>query len=128
MVSLAKLALVVAAAAMSLVSADPIGSIPEAAEELPAVEAPYNATLSYRATPMTENKLLGKRDGELYCGSFASAEFYDGHDLALSLAGDNAKYTALAHGCKRVRCKNTSGVYFCNVSGPLAYNPVRVDG
>lgn len=60
--------------------------------------------------------------GMQYCGNFANA---DG-SMAISLvdalgAGDleTREYTIAAHGCNRVQCWDTSGVYVCNVSSSL---------
>lgn len=57
-------------------------------------------------------------NGMHYCGIFANADSNDAADLVSSLGGDkkNDQYPISAHGCKRVACHNTSGVYVCNVS------------
>lgn len=56
--------------------------------------------------------------GEHYCGLFANADSSNANALIKSLGGDkkNNKYSIGAHGCYRVACQNTSGVYVCNVS------------
>lgn len=56
--------------------------------------------------------------GEYYCGLFANADSSDANSLIQSLGGDNKskKYSIGAHGCYRVACHNTSGVFVCNVS------------
>lgn len=56
--------------------------------------------------------------GEHYCGLFANADSNDADSLIQSLGGDNKgkQYSIGAHGCYRVACHNTSGVYVCNVS------------
>lgn len=56
--------------------------------------------------------------GEHYCGIFANADSDNTKSLLNSLSGDgkNDEYTIAAHGCYRVACHNTSGVYVCNVS------------
>lgn len=68
---------------------------------------------------------LGARGitGKLYCGNFANA---NGH-MAVSLVsalGNSLKghsYPVAAHGCNRVNCWDTSGVYVCNVSPDLPF-------
>lgn len=59
--------------------------------------------------------------GMRHCGHFANA---DG-SMVISLvdalgAGDlgTRGYTVAAHGCNRVQCWDTSGVYLCNVNSP----------
>ncbi|ROV96930.1 hypothetical protein VSDG_04072 [Cytospora chrysosperma] len=57
--------------------------------------------------------------GEHYCGLFANADSNDADSLIQSLGGDNKgkQYSIGAHGCYRVACHNTSGVYVCNDNG-----------
>ncbi|ROV97401.1 hypothetical protein VMCG_06924 [Cytospora schulzeri] len=54
--------------------------------------------------------------GEHYCGVFANADSNNAKSLVQSLGSDktNNKYSIGAHGCYRVACHNTSGVYVCN--------------
>ncbi|KAK7731817.1 hypothetical protein SLS53_008638 [Cytospora paraplurivora] len=55
-------------------------------------------------------------NGMHYCGIFANADSSDAAALVSSLGGDKKKdeYSIASHGCKRVACHNTSGVYVCN--------------
>jgi len=127
MVSIRQIALIVASAAL-LVSAQPTS---EPASE-PASEAAYEAaspTLEAREPFGTDHPMyvdvrsitdgsdprLQKRNGQLYCGNLASADFGDGHDLVINAQnrGNDVK-TIAAHGCLRTGCINTSGLYVCN--------------
>ncbi|KUI60982.1 hypothetical protein VP1G_08174 [Cytospora mali] len=54
--------------------------------------------------------------GEYYCGVFANADAGNAKDLISQLSGNmkDDKFAIAAHGCYRVACHNTSGVYVCN--------------
>lgn len=57
--------------------------------------------------------------GKLHCGNFANANGQMAGNLVSALNAGSLKtheYSVAAHGCNRVNCWDTSGVYVCNVS------------
>lgn len=52
--------------------------------------------------------------------SFLGADFFNGHQLVQNLGrATGTEHTVAAHGCLRIGCMNTSGIYVCNVSPVL---------
>lgn len=164
MISITQIALFVASAAL-MVSAGPTNApVLEAVRSTPEPEAVapgLNHTvreLDFDPRSITDasDPRLQKRNGELYCGTFASmstslptahtskllslyytvaratkkkktrhsndensisaAEFYNAHDLVQDILNSpKTMHTIPARGCLRTGCKNTSGIYVCNV-------------
>jgi len=120
MISICKLVLFVASAA-SLASASVVGATgdmpsPPFQKYHDTASAPlFDAVNSHRdLATRSDDQHLNKRSGYLYCGNFATADFHNAHSLVSATSGSETQHTAAAHGCNRVGCMNTSGLYICN--------------
>ncbi|KAJ4408039.1 hypothetical protein N0V82_009778 [Gnomoniopsis sp. IMI 355080] len=138
MISLTQITLLVASAAL-LVSAGPtstpaleaVRTLSEADELVPGLvrSIPEEAYFDARSITDAGDPRLQKRNGELYCGTFASADFYNGHELVRNMINSPTdQHTIAANGCLRTSCMNTSGVYVCNDrSGALTVTNAQID-
>lgn len=132
MISIPQIALLLATAAL-LVAAGPTPGTSDAAEAPTAVaDQPFvvanpadigsegrsinpDAYIDVRSITDASDPRLQRRNGQLWCGMFASADFGNAHQLVGNLrTNPNRVNSIAAHGCKRVQCMNTSGIYVCN--------------
>ncbi|KAF3760449.1 hypothetical protein M406DRAFT_72943 [Cryphonectria parasitica EP155] len=93
---------VIAAWALGLVAAGPVGESPAG-----VVETRVDNTGLH-------DRSLEPRNGMLYCGNFASGNGAMANELLAEVMNENTLHTIGATGCLRVKCRDTTAIYACN--------------